>query len=154
MEATTYRPQIRQADELPIVETRFETSSNWSGAYITANRDKQFMQIWGVWTIPDNLKLPPMPFRGPPSIPYVCSNWIGLDGQRLYFDSVLTADRHEFYAAAERRHRRPGLDAMVGARFCQQRAAAAQSRGCAGRSGAVGPDRDAIPRTSSLPWLI
>lgn len=89
VEATTYRPQIRQADELPIVETRFETSSNWSGAYITANRDKQFMQIWGVWTIPDNLKLPPMPFRGPPSIPYVCSNWIGLDGQRLYFDSSL-----------------------------------------------------------------
>ena len=89
VEATTYRPQLRRVDELPVVETRFETSSNWSGAYITANRDKQFVQIWGLWTIPNNLKLPPPPFRGPPGIGYVCSNWIGLDGQRLYFDSSL-----------------------------------------------------------------
>jgi len=74
VEGTTYRPQIRRADELPVVETRFETSSNWSGAYITANRDKQFVQIWGLWTIPNNLKLPPPPFRGPPGIDFVCSN--------------------------------------------------------------------------------
>ena len=89
VEATRYRPHLRQADELSFLETRFETSSNWSGAYITANRDKQFVQIWGLWTIPNNLKLPPPPFRGPPGIDYVCSNWIGLDGQRLYFDSSL-----------------------------------------------------------------
>lgn len=89
VEGTLYRPQFRQVDELPIAETRFETSSNWSGAYITANRNRQFLQIWGVWTIPGNLKLPPVPFQGPPGIDYVCSNWIGLDGQRLYFDSSL-----------------------------------------------------------------
>ena len=89
VEATRYRPHLRQADELLFLGTRFETSSNWSGAYITANRDKQFVQIWGLWTIPSNLKLPPPPFRGPPGIDYVCSNWIGLDGQRLYFDSSL-----------------------------------------------------------------
>lgn len=89
VEGTRYRPQFRRADELPVAETRFETSSNWSGAYITANRDKQFLQIWGVWTIPVNLRLPPGPFQGPPGIDYVCSNWIGLDGQRLYFDSSL-----------------------------------------------------------------
>lgn len=89
VEGTLYRPQFRRADELPVAETRFETSSNWSGVYITANRDKQFLQIWGVWTIPGNLKLPPGPFRGPPGIDYVCSHWIGLDGQRLYFDSSL-----------------------------------------------------------------
>jgi hypothetical protein len=89
VEETTYRPRLRQAEELPIAETRFETSSNWSGAYITANRDKQLMQVWGLWTIPSNLKLPPPPFQGPAGIDYVCANWIGLDGQRLYFDSSL-----------------------------------------------------------------
>jgi hypothetical protein len=35
------------------------------------------------------LKLPPAPFRGPQGIPYVCANWIGLDGQRLYLNSSL-----------------------------------------------------------------
>jgi hypothetical protein len=87
--ATRYRPQFRQAEQMPFAETRFETSSNWSGAYITANADRQFLQIWGAWTVPGNLKLPPVPFRGPAGIDYVCSNWIGLDGQRLYFDSSL-----------------------------------------------------------------
>ena len=89
IDATDYRPQIRQATEQPIAETRFETSSNWSGAYITANRGKQFLQIWGVWTIPSNLQLPPPQFRGPAGIDYICSNWIGLDGQRFYLDSSL-----------------------------------------------------------------
>lgn len=87
--ATTYRLQPRQADLIPFAETRFETSSNWSGAYITANRDKQFLQIWGVWVVPDHLKVPPAPFQEPAGTDYRCANWIGLDGQRLYFDSSL-----------------------------------------------------------------
>ena len=81
-----YRPQVRRVYERLVTATRFETSRNWSGAYITANRGKHFIQIWAFWTIPGNLKLPP---GGPPGIDYVCSNWIGLDGQRLYFDSSL-----------------------------------------------------------------
>ncbi len=85
----TYRLQFRQADELPVALTRFETSPNWSGAYITANRDRQFLQIWGAWAIPSNLKLPPPEFRGPAGVGYRCANWIGLDGQRLYFNSSL-----------------------------------------------------------------
>lgn len=89
IEESTYRPQLRQASEQPIAETRFETSSNWSGAYITANFGKQFLQIWGLWTIPANLQLPPGPLQGPPGIDYICSNWIGLDGQRFYLDSSL-----------------------------------------------------------------
>ncbi len=89
VQGTAYRLNPRQADELPFAETRFETSSNWSGAYITANRDRQFLQIWGLWRIPENLKLPPGPFQGPAGTDYVCSNWIGLDGQRRYFDSSL-----------------------------------------------------------------
>jgi hypothetical protein len=89
VQATLYRLLVRQADHRPFAETRFETSSNWSGAYITANRDKQFLQIWGVWTIPGNLRLPPGPFQGPPGIDYLCSDWVGLDGQRRCFDSSL-----------------------------------------------------------------
>jgi hypothetical protein len=89
VEDTGYRLFNREADEMAFAETRFETSSNWSGAYITANRDLQFMQVWGYWTVPANLKIPPSPFQGSPGIDYVCSNWIGLDGQRLYLDSSL-----------------------------------------------------------------
>jgi Peptidase A4 family len=89
VEATNYRLHFRQADELPFAETRFETSLNWSGAYIAANRDQQFLQIWGVWRVPENLRLPPASSQGPIGIDYMCSNWIGLDGQRLYFDSSL-----------------------------------------------------------------
>jgi hypothetical protein len=88
VEASSYRPIIRQA-EAPPEETRIEKSSNWSGAYLTANRYRKFMQVWGRWTIPDHLKIPPAPFEGPPGVSYVCSSWIGLDGQRRYLDSSL-----------------------------------------------------------------
>ena len=86
IEDVRYRPQVRRVYERLVTATRFETSRNWSGAYITANRGKHFIQIWGFWTIPSNLNLPP---GGSAGIDYVCSNWIGLDGQRLYFDSSL-----------------------------------------------------------------
>jgi len=78
-----------QAYEIPLSETRVEASSNWSGAYATANRNKQFLQIWGVWTVPAHLRFPPPPFQGPLGVKYKCATWIGLDGQRLYFNSSL-----------------------------------------------------------------
>ncbi len=84
-----YRLLPRHIDELPVSETRFETSGNWSGAYITANRDRRFLQIWGIWTIPAKLEVPPAPLQGTAGLPYACSNWIGLDGQRLYLNSSL-----------------------------------------------------------------
>jgi Peptidase A4 family len=89
VEAVDY--QIRPLMELRMafVPSRTETSSNWSGAYITANQDKRFLQVWGLWTVPANLKLPPAPFQGPPGIEYRVANWIGLDGQRRYFNSSL-----------------------------------------------------------------
>jgi hypothetical protein len=89
VQQTRYRLFTKHLQEISIAATRFETSSDWSGAYITANRDKQFLQIWGMWTIPGNLKVPPAPQQGSPGVPYVCSNWIGLDGQRRYLDSSL-----------------------------------------------------------------
>nr|WP_294531108.1 G1 family glutamic endopeptidase [uncultured Rhodopila sp.] len=69
--------------------TRIETSGNWSGAYITANEDRHFLQVWGSWKVPASLQLPPPLLQGPAGVPYICSNWIGLDGQRLYLDSSL-----------------------------------------------------------------
>lgn len=89
VEDTKYRLFRDRLVDTSFEGSRFETSSNWSGAYITANQDRQFLQIWGAWTIPYNLKLPPVPQQGPGGIPYACANWIGLDGQRLYLDSSL-----------------------------------------------------------------
>ncbi len=86
---TEYRLASNRFADLSFAGSQFETSPNWSGAYITANQDRQFLQIWGMWKVPDNLRLPPVPQRGPPDLPYYCANWIGLDGQRLYFDSSL-----------------------------------------------------------------
>jgi hypothetical protein len=89
VEDTQYRLFRDQFVEMSFSGSHFETSTNWSGAYITANQDRQFLQIWGVWTIPDDLQLPPLLQQGPAGIPYCCANWIGLDGQRLYLDSSL-----------------------------------------------------------------
>ena len=70
--------------------TKFETSTNWSGAYVTSNRFKKFVQIWGFWRVPEHLDLPPLGKTVTrPGLPYTCSNWIGLDGQRRYFNSSL-----------------------------------------------------------------
>jgi len=87
--AARYRPMSRQKTELAAAASRYESSSNWSGAYITANSSRHFVQIWGSWCIPGNLQKPPGLFQGPLDIPYICSNWIGLDGQRRYVDSSL-----------------------------------------------------------------
>jgi hypothetical protein len=89
LQSIGYELLNRQVDAMPIEETRFETSSNWSGAYITANRGRHFMQVWGVWNVPEHVDMPPGNYQGPAYLPYVCSNWIGLDGQRLYLDSSL-----------------------------------------------------------------
>ena len=99
----------------------------------------QFMQIWGVWTIPGNLKLPPAPFQGPPGIDYVCSNWIGLDGQRLYLDSSLpqigTSRLCRQRKAPSRR-----MDAVVGAQDATRPRRRSDSRSRRAIEVAVRPD--------------
>jgi hypothetical protein len=89
IEATQFRLFEKAVAKASFDGFNYETSSNWSGAYITANRDKHFLQVWGVWTIPADLQLPPHGLQGPANIPYMCANWIGLDGQRRYLDSSL-----------------------------------------------------------------
>ncbi len=83
----TIQPRLLKA---PAPATsRIEASSNWSSAYITANRGRRFGQVWGTFTIPDNLKVPPAPLQGDPGKDYRAACWIGLDGQRRYFDASL-----------------------------------------------------------------
>ena len=64
---------------------RREASLNWSGAYITPRNGQQFTEVHATWKIP--------PVAAPASMPgtaeYRSSIWIGLDGQRRYFDSSL-----------------------------------------------------------------
>jgi peptidase A4-like protein len=73
----------------PISQSRFETSSNWSGAFVVPTGGDMVLAIMGRWTVPKP-KLPPPPERAPgPNAEYACSTWIGLDGQRLYLNSSL-----------------------------------------------------------------
>lgn len=89
VEAIRYKIQPRMLLRMASVPSRTETSRNWSGAYITANQNKRFLQVWGLWTVPADLQLPPELFQGPPGVEYRVANWIGLDGQRRYFNSSL-----------------------------------------------------------------
>jgi hypothetical protein len=84
-----FRLQPRRLQVQRTTRTRFEASSNWSGAYVTANDGRGFVQVWGMWTVPDGLKAPPPPFEGDPGMDYKVATWIGLDGQRRYFDASL-----------------------------------------------------------------
>jgi hypothetical protein len=64
--------------------SRLETSSNWSGAYIMPRDGTIFQSVWGSYQVPT----PNQP-TGEPAGPYASSTWIGIDGQRLYYNSTL-----------------------------------------------------------------
>lgn len=81
---TARRLRVFSAPASPV-----DTSGNWAGAYVTANRDRRFTQIWGAWSVPKDLTRPPPPRDGVPGLPSMCSHWIGLDGQRRYLDASL-----------------------------------------------------------------
>ncbi len=69
-----------------IASTRIEDSGNWAGAAIVPDSDNQFVQVFGEWTVP----LPSVPPLGPPSqTTYRNALWIGLDGDRRYFNSSM-----------------------------------------------------------------
>ncbi len=79
-----FRSATRQL-AVPLGPGRTETSSNWAGAYISANEGRPLGQVWGFWTVPGVLR----PTSGDETVEYRCANWIGLDGQRRYVDSSL-----------------------------------------------------------------
>jgi hypothetical protein len=73
----------------PALGTRYETSPNWSGAYITPKRSRMFTEVHGSWQVPT--PSPPVDGKGSPPADgdYRSSAWIGLDGQRRYLNSSL-----------------------------------------------------------------
>ncbi|MDH3664315.1 MAG: G1 family endopeptidase, partial [Alphaproteobacteria bacterium] len=66
--------------------TRRQTSPNWSGAYIKPRDGEVFTEIWGQWQVPGPAVPPTAAMAGSY---YRCSTWIGLDGQRRYYQSSL-----------------------------------------------------------------
>lgn len=83
--SSDFETDFRQVGSPLPSATRFETSRNWSGAFIAADNDRVFRQVWGSWTAPTFANFVP----GPGTDPYTISAWIGLDGQRTYFNSSL-----------------------------------------------------------------
>jgi hypothetical protein len=81
----------------PVVSGSFESSRNWSGAYIQPNHGNSFTDVAGIWKIPA-ISMPGGPAG---SLPPASSVWVGLDGQRRYFDSILPqiGTRQEFDAS-------------------------------------------------------
>jgi hypothetical protein len=80
-------PRIRQ---IVANESRFQNSPNWCGASIVPSGGKQFVLMFGEWTVPTP-ELPPPSERGPggQTNDYHCVAWIGFDGNRRYLDSTL-----------------------------------------------------------------
>lgn len=73
--------EFRHYRETPAsFSSQHETSSNWSGAYVTPDHGRRFSEIYGAWRIP----AVSVPTQGPPSPAgtYYSSIFIGLDGQR------------------------------------------------------------------------
>jgi hypothetical protein len=66
--------------------SRFETSRNWSGAYIVPSRGGRFKRIVGRWTVPD---VQTGTGSNPGNLPYCqCSIWVGLDGKKRWTPSM------------------------------------------------------------------
>jgi hypothetical protein len=65
--------------------THWESSLNWSGAYITPREGRTFTDIAAWWQVP---QVNP-PAGSPPGAMFGSSVWVGLDGQRSYFNSTL-----------------------------------------------------------------
>lgn len=69
----------------PPATASFETSSNWSGAYILPSRGDRFSRVVGRWEAP---KIKPGTGPNPSGLPFRCSVWIGLDGKKAWTRSM------------------------------------------------------------------
>ena len=65
--------------------SRWEKSANWSGAYVVPHGGNSFTEVSGGWIVP----YPKIPNDPNPASEYIASVWVGLDGQRDYFNSSL-----------------------------------------------------------------
>jgi hypothetical protein len=77
--------RLSQRGPLPAVGTRYETSPNWSGAYITPKHSQMVTEIDGSWQVPAASPPGNLPMDGD----FRSSSWVGFDGQRRYLDSSL-----------------------------------------------------------------
>ena len=114
IQATQFRLFEKAVAKASFEGFNYETSSNWSGAYVTANSDKRFLQVWGTWTIPGDLQLPPPGLQGPSDIPYTVRQldrlgWTAPRDRQF----VAAADGHGFHPAA-RRHDDSGIGGCNG----------------------------------------
>jgi Peptidase A4 family len=79
-----------QGQAAPVVyQAREESSENWSGGYVTPYDGIMFTEIRGGWQVPTLAAPPPTVAGAGADGTYVSSIWVGLDGQRRYFDSSL-----------------------------------------------------------------
>ena len=73
---------------LAVETSRYAKSSNWSGAFVVPTNDTTFVLVGGIWIVP-MVQPPPPTFIESGEDQYVCSTWVGLDGQRRYLNSSL-----------------------------------------------------------------
>ena len=53
---------------LPVIGTRYETSSNWSGGYITPKQGRTFIEVHGNWHVAPLGVLVPVPLHASTTI--------------------------------------------------------------------------------------
>ncbi|MDP8922950.1 MAG: G1 family endopeptidase [Chloroflexota bacterium] len=83
--AASSRMNAESPDRRVITRRGRESSFNWSGAYITPSDGRMFTEVHGWWRVP-RVSRPP---GAPVNAAFDCSVWIGLDGQRRYYDASL-----------------------------------------------------------------
>ena len=79
--------QRHTPDALTAPSGRVLTSHNWSGATIAPSGGRRFTDVYGIWKVPAVTAPSPPPSGSAPE--YYSSIFIGLDGQRRYFDASL-----------------------------------------------------------------
>lgn len=72
-----------------LFSTRRQSSVNWSGAYIKPRNGRVMTEIHGEWQVPPTLERSVPPAVSFPDRDYQSSVWIGLDGQRRYYQSSM-----------------------------------------------------------------
>jgi hypothetical protein len=81
--ATVEETRVSYVRALAAVWPRRQTSTNWSGAYVKPRDGRVMSQITGTWAVPAIVA------GRPTGAHFGVSTWVGLDGQRRYYQSSL-----------------------------------------------------------------
>ena len=116
VEQAEYRLFEKQVANISFDGNNFEISSNWSGAYITANQDKHFLQVWGTWTDSRQPADATTASSGA-GRNSVCLRQLDRARRATPLSGFVTAPNgHSFRTAAGQHHDGSGMDAVVGER--------------------------------------